>query len=44
MVWACKDSEYLKMMVKWNIHRDRPRGHPKKQWIDEVKQNLKITS
>lgn len=34
------DSEYLKAAVEWKSTGKTPRGHPKKEWIDEIKQDL----
>jgi hypothetical protein len=34
------DSEYLKATVEWKPTGKRPRGRPKKRWIDGIKQDL----
>jgi len=37
------NSEYLKPAIEWKHWKPtgkRPRGHPKKRWIDGIKQDL----
>jgi hypothetical protein len=37
-----RKNEVVRVALEWKPHGKRPRGRPKKRWIDVVEEDLKI--